>query len=202
MARTTTRQYWQSSDDLGALFECLPPALDIYHPQTGKNAGVDASNKPVETGGHGGPVADAEEISRADIHARVDKIPREQLPALAKVIDDFAVGGIEATADTRLSRLQGRFAKRLREIELPEDGFTTLAQLKAADQLARTYRDLRDVRSELKLPKIEKPEAVAKAEALASDWRRHHDKTGAVLPPRPRGRPRRIAPDQAVLSQL
>jgi tetratricopeptide (TPR) repeat protein len=160
----------------------------------------DESKVPSYTEGHGGPVADAGEISREAIHARVESMPREQLPALAKLIDDFAVGVIEATANTRLSRLEGRFAKRLREIELPENGFTTLAQLKAADQLAKTYRDLRDVRRKLKLPEMEKPEAVAKAEALASDWRRHHDKNGAVIPPRPLGRPRRIASGQTTSS--
>jgi hypothetical protein len=47
------------------------------------------SNKPGYTGGHGGPVGDAAEIAEADIIARVRNVPRDKLPALAKLIDDF-----------------------------------------------------------------------------------------------------------------
>jgi hypothetical protein len=93
--------------------------------------------------------------------------------------------------DTRLG-LQARYQKRLREIELPEGGFTTKAQVAAADRLAATYRQLRAVQTDL-----EKPEAVARAEALASAYRRSHDKTsGAAIPVRRVGRPRKTGSER------
>ena len=97
----------------------------------------------------------------------------------------------ERIADSRLERLQVRFEKRLREIDLPEDGFTFPSQAKAAERLWSTFRQLQEVRAELKLSAMEKPERLTKAVAMASAYRRSHDKTGAPLPVRPRGRPRR-----------
>jgi hypothetical protein len=105
-----------------------------------------------------------------------------------------------ATDDTRLGRLQTRFERRLREIELPEGGFSSKAQAKAADRLWKTYRDLQKVEAELGLPVTEKPDRVTEAVRMRSLYRLHHTKTGEIIPPRPRGRPRRRAPEQASAS--
>lgn len=98
-----------------------------------------------------------------------------------------------ASDDTRLGRLQARYERRLREIELPDGGFTTKAQVGAAHRLAQTFSHLQKVKSELGLPVTEKPEQVRKAEAMASAYRRSHDKSGAAIPVRRPGRPRREA---------
>ena len=105
----------------------------------------------------------------------------------------------ETKARARLDGLQLRYEERLEAIELPSGGFTTKAQVKAADQLAGTYRALAEVQAVLNLPVTEKPERVATAEAMASAYRRSHDETGEVIPVRPRGRPRR-APEQVKAS--
>lgn len=97
--------------------------------------------------------------------------------------------------DSRLGRLQARFEKRMREIELPSEGFTTKEQAAAAARLSTTLAELRKVQAELGLPVMLKPERVRQAERLRMEYVRHHNKTGEVIPVRPRGRPRRqVAP--------
>jgi hypothetical protein len=102
--------------------------------------------------------------------------------------------------DTRLGRLLARYEKRLREIELPEGGFTTKEQAAAGARLAQTLRHLQNVQRDLDLPVTETPEKVSKAEALASVYRYRHDETGAFKPPRRRGRPRRVRDNGVVLA--
>jgi tetratricopeptide (TPR) repeat protein len=156
---------------------------------------IGESNSTVYTGEHGGPVGDAADIAEADIMDRVRKLPRDKLPALAKLVEDFEAGAGALTDDTRLGRLQARFERRLREIELPEGGFKTLAQFKAGNRLKSTFYDLRDVERELGR-EIEKPEKVAQTEAFISAWDRSHDKNGAPVAVRPVGRPRRAVGEQ------
>jgi hypothetical protein len=71
-----------------------------------------------------------------------------------------------------------------------------MAQRKAADRLSSTFSDLQEVERQVGLPMTEKPEQVKRAEALASAYRRSHDKSGAAIPVRRPGRPRRI--EQAI----
>jgi hypothetical protein len=94
--------------------------------------------------------------------------------------------------DTRLGRLQARLEMRLRNIELPEGGFTSPAQAKAAARLEKTFIDLVKVEAELNLPPREKPERLCEAVRLRGVYVKHHTKTGELIPSRPRGRPRRI----------
>jgi hypothetical protein len=113
-----------------------------------------------------------------------------------RVLDDLKNGRdavSEVTADTRLARLQARLQRRVREIELPEGGFTSKAQAKAAARLSTTFRDLQKVRAELELPPLEKPPEVREVARLRSDYVKHHTKTGEAIPRRRRGRPRRVA---------
>jgi len=100
--------------------------------------------------------------------------------------------------DSTLGHRRRRFEKRLREIELPEGGFTTKEQAGAAALLATTLRELQKLERELGLPVTETPKRVREAEAMASAYRRSHDdETGEVIPPRPRGRPRRAPQPQS-----
>ena len=121
------------------------------------------------------------------------KVPEEERSAVLDWVMKVAAGETTARVieDTRLGRLQARYEKRLREIELPEGGFKTKEQSDAAHRLSTTLRDLQKVQTELGLPVAEKPEKVKKAEAMVSAYYGSHDKTGAPIARRPRGRPRR-----------
>jgi tetratricopeptide (TPR) repeat protein len=170
------------------------------------------SEEPGYTGKHGGPVGDADEIQEENIVARVLSMPREKLPALAKLIDDLERASGETTGrapveprpdrspemvaamvrDSILGRLDEKFEKQLREIELPEGGFTTIEQAKAGWALDKTFRDLQKRREKLRLPPMEKPDRVTEAASMAGQYYAHHNETGEFVPPRPRGRPRKV----------
>jgi hypothetical protein len=93
--------------------------------------------------------------------------------------------------DSILGRLQEKYEKQLREIELPEGGFTTIEQARAGKSFAKTFHDLQKRRKKMKLPPLEKPRRVPEAERMADNYYAHHTKTGEFIPPRPRGRPRK-----------
>jgi hypothetical protein len=203
MARTA-RQYRKSGGPEW-LFEpgCLPPPFEIEPvppEQSGDDAAVDDSKDERDDREI---VGDTEEITDDDLIALVRRIPTGRRGAVKNLLTAFAGAEGETTTpeDTRLDRLQARYETRLEKIDLPEGGFTTKAELKAAERLAGTYRDLVEVQAKLRLPVTEKPERVKKAEALASAYRRNHDKTGAMIPVRPRGRPRRAAARELISSR-
>ena len=125
------------------------------------------------------------------------KVPEGEQPAVLNWVMKVAAGEMTARVieDTRLGRLQARYEKRLREIELPEGGFKTKEQFDAAHRLSTTLQDLQKVRAELGLPAAKKPEKVKKAEAMWSAYYASHDKTGAPIARRPRGRPPRKEPN-------
>jgi hypothetical protein len=96
----------------------------------------------------------------------------------------------------RLRSLEARFETRLAGFDLPVGGFTTPKQAADATTLGSTLRELQKLQRKMELPVTETPERVFQAEAMASAFRRHHDaETGALIPPRPRGRPRHSAAD-------
>jgi hypothetical protein len=122
-------------------------------------------------------------------------LPKHVLEAIGALVKGAAR---ETTAqsndDTRLGRLEARFAARLSKLDLPEGGFTNEKDAAAAKRLATTTRELQKVQAALGLPVIETPERVKKGDAMAASYFRHHDaETGEPLPSRPRGRPRRVS---------
>jgi hypothetical protein len=181
--------------------------------RTGDNAALGASNTQGYTGRHGGPVGDADEIQEANIVARVRSMPREKLPALAKLIDDLERASGETTGratgeprpkltpdeirraklQSRLDGLQLKYEERLEALELPPEGFTTKKQAAAAATLATNLRRVQELQAELGFSVTEWPDRVSEAENMASAYRRTHTKTGEIVPRRPRGRPRRTS---------
>jgi hypothetical protein len=97
--------------------------------------------------------------------------------------------------DCPLGHVLARYERQLRDIELPEGGFTTKAQADAAGRLDQTFRELQNIQAGLGLPVSEKPERVREAVRRRSAYVKHHTKTGEVIPARPRGRPPRT-PEQ------
>lgn len=198
------------------------PPIEDNSPQTGDIGGLGTSNKPGYTDGTtpgetGGTMGDAREyfaLAAKFVEKAYDK--GLSVAELGEAIEDKLAAKIGATAretttrataaprrdamndlsvddDTRLGRLGARLKRRMSEIDLPQGGFTTIAQVKRAERLSKTFRDFELARAEVGMPPIEKPESVCKAEAMASAYRRRHDKTGAPVPVRRRGRPRRVA---------
>jgi hypothetical protein len=101
----------------------------------------------------------------------------------------------EAKDIARLDGLLLVCQERLEEMELPESGFTTQAEADAGALLGTTWRELQKLQRKLGKPVTETPGKARLAEAMASAWRRSHDKeTGKLIEPRgPGGRPRRWA---------
>jgi tetratricopeptide (TPR) repeat protein len=125
-----------------------------------------------------------ETTGRATAQPRPEKLTREKI---REVKDKARLDGLRVLYGVRLEAAT----------ELPEGGFKTKAEADAAALLATTLRDLQKLERKLRLPVTETPERVREGEAMASAYRRSHDKnTGEVIPPRPRGRPRRRAPFQ------
>jgi hypothetical protein len=134
-------------------------------------------------------------------------IPVERRADLREVIFQFILSGDEATGpprpdmppelvaamlkDSILGRLHQKFEKQLREIELPEGGFTTIEQARAGGALAKTFHDLQKRREKLGLPPMERPDRVTEAATMAAYYYDRHTETGEFIPPRPRGRPRK-----------
>jgi hypothetical protein len=141
-----------------------------------------------------------EDTAKKRIIARVEKMSPAKLAALEQVIDDFERSNGETTTrgmavtndDTRLGRLQARYEMRLRNLVLPPGGFTTKAEAKAGHRLYSTLCNLQEVQRELNLPVTKTPDRVLEAERMAKAYRDHHTKSGEFIPPRPRGRPRRV----------
>jgi|SRR5665213_3272942 len=100
----------------------------------------------------------------------------------------------EAKDKARLDGLELLYQQRLEASDLPSGGFTTKEQADAGALLATTLRELQKLQGKLGLPVTKTPERVLEAQAMASAYRRHHDKeTGELIPPRRRGRPRRTS---------
>jgi hypothetical protein len=78
----------------------------------------------------------------------------------------------DTAIDTPLGRLEFRYAKRLREIELPESGFSSPEQAAAAARLSATYRSLRKLQIELGLPVTPKSWKVTAADRLRVSYQR------------------------------
>ena len=154
----------------------------------GRDAGFVFPDEPVYTGK---PMGDKNEHLRTvadDEGLTVDQV--------REAIDAWKAAKGELTAvieDSPLARLRLRFAKRLREIELPADGFSTKAQADAAHRLSATLYQLQATQTGLGLPVTEKPERVREAERLRTAYLRSHDGAGLPVAVRPRGRPRRDA---------
>lgn len=137
-------------------------------------------------------------------------ITSDALPSFEKLVFDFAANASAATKhrgarpdrspeevaamlkDSILGRLQEKFEKQLREIELPEGGFTTIEQAKAGWALDKTFRDLQKRREKMGLVPIDKPDRVTEAASMAGQYYAHHNETGEFIPPKPRGRPRKV----------
>jgi hypothetical protein len=115
---------------------------------------------------------------------------------LREAIDIWKSAKGELTAvieDSPLARLRLRFAKRLREIELPPEGFTTKAQAQAVQRLSGTFYQLQAMETGLGLPVTPKPERMREAERVRASYLRSHNQAGDPVPVRRRGRPRRDA---------
>lgn len=123
-----------------------------------------------------------ETTSRATAEPRPDRSP-EEVAAMLK--------------DSILGRLQEKFEKQLREIELPEGRFTTIEQARGGKAFAKTFYDLQKRREKLGLPPLERPDRVKEAGSMAAEYYDHHTKTGEFIPPKPRGRPRKVAQREA-----
>jgi hypothetical protein len=109
------------------------------------------------------------------------RLLRELRPAqLARVLEH-----------TTLAGLMTRYEKGLAELDVKPNGFTSKEQADTAANVAVTLRRLQELQAQLGLPVTETPEHVQKGEAMAAKFRRSHDETGAPIPSRPRGRPRR-----------
>jgi tetratricopeptide (TPR) repeat protein len=95
--------------------------------------------------------------------------------------------------EARLDGLLLECEERIDELMLPPDGFTTKTDADAAARLAATVREVQKLQSKLGRTRMETPERVKVGEAMASAYRRSHDKeTGEVITPRGAGgRPRR-----------
>jgi hypothetical protein len=93
--------------------------------------------------------------------------------------------------DSTLGRLRTRFENRLREIDLPANGFTTKEQADAVQRLSSTFYQLQDVEAGFGLPLREKPAELREGERLRAEYMRHHDKEGRPIAVRRPGRPRR-----------
>lgn len=131
-------------------------------------------------------------VEKGEVAAAVLKERGKTDPTAAEPRPELSPSQVAAVIeDSTLGRLQARFEKRLREIELPGGGFTTKAQATAAHRLSQTFWHLQERQRKLLLPVMEKPERVKKAEAMESAYHRSHDDTGAPIPVRPRGRPSR-----------
>jgi len=92
----------------------------------------------------------------------------------------------ELTADTPLGRLQARYEKRLREIDLPNDKITNAEQVRAAATLVTTYKNLVKQQAKLGLARQPQDERVLRAQRLSVSFYREQ-KAGHT--PRRRGRP-------------
>jgi hypothetical protein len=92
----------------------------------------------------------------------------------------------ELTVDTTLGRLQVRYEKRLRKIDLPNDKITNVEQARAARSLVVTYRNLVEQQTKLGLAPQPQDEKVLKAQRLSVAFYREQ-KAGPT--PRRRGRP-------------
>lgn len=93
-----TAEKWPESEIGDFLVEVLAIAARSNEPVTMRVAEklqavlerkIGESEKPEYTGRHGGPVGDDLERVKANIFARVDNMPSDRLPALAKLIDEF-----------------------------------------------------------------------------------------------------------------
>lgn len=102
--------------------------------------------------------------------------------------------------ESSLGHALKRYERQLREIELPAGGFKSKEQADAGGRLAQSLRELQNVQAGFGIPATEAPERVMEAERMAGAYRRTHDKTGAFIPPRPRGRPRRVVQEAATAS--
>jgi hypothetical protein len=129
----------------------------------------------------------------AKVLARLDAAAGEVTePAPAEPPPDRSPEMVAAMLrDSILGRLQQKFEKGLRDIKLPEGGFTTKEQARAGTAFATTFYRLQKRRAQLGLPPVEKPWQVSDAERMKSDYYAHHTATGEFIPPRPRGRPRK-----------
>jgi ankyrin repeat protein len=127
----------------------------------------------------------------------------DDFKAAATIAERGAAAGLSATqiaaaiADDTLVDRFVRFQKGLREIELPEGGFTRKEEAQAAAAFAKTFHDLQESEAVFGLLLTDKPPEVSQAEAMKSAYYRHHTETGELIPARPRGRPRRSAQPRA-----
>jgi ankyrin repeat protein len=96
--------------------------------------------------------------------------------------------------EARLDGLLSECELQIDKLVLPPDGFTTKSDADAAARLATTVREVQKLQRKLGRTPMEMPEGVRIGEAMASAYRRSHDKeTGKLITPsgRPGGRPRR-----------
>jgi hypothetical protein len=150
-------------------------------------------------------VADQEGFSTVELRAIIDKAKATKAepttgettgraPVEPRPVGRPRAGEVrEARDKARLGILEAEFREGLDKMRLPPGGFTTQAEADAGARLGTTLRELQKLQRKLNLPVTETPERVKLAEAMASAYRRSHDKeTGELIAPRgPGGRPRR-----------
>lgn len=98
-------------------------------------------------------------------------------------------------ADSRIARLLARLEDRVADYVPPSNGITSAAELRAARNLASTYRALIKLQKAKNLPPHVRPHKVAEAERLITKF--HDAEKKRLEPPRPRGRPRKLASSQS-----
>jgi hypothetical protein len=155
---------------------------------------IDENNTDVDLGSGADNAADTPS-SEADDTSQLrmgDDFTKKQEGVGARLLRVLSLSQLAAVLeDSTLGRLLARFEKRLREIDLPANGFTTKEQADAVQRLSSTFYQLQDVEAGFGLPLREKPAELREGERLRAEYMRHHDKEGRPIAVRRPGRPRR-----------
>ncbi len=130
------------------------------------------------------------ELLAAEALVRAKALEKAQAPIKPPLPDLTPEQVAALTADTPLGRLQARYENRLREIDLSNDKITNVEQARAANSLAKTYRNLVEQQIKLGLAPQPQDERVLKAQRLCVAFYREQKADHA---PRPRGRPSKVA---------